>query len=255
MNIVGIAFGLAANTFTNVNSRLLLEVNQATVQSVVHKGQEEFRNRKDYTNTFSRSDATITCAPTCACACPSPSRRTSTRRWRSPSGWDPARSTTIRSSRLRSPMHGTCRQCRGRRQSPQTRRRYPMHGRRNPGAPTSGLPPRTGPPPKRDKALEIDLQGLRPQGVSALDGAEDLQGALRAAGGAEPCGRSGAQACGDMGEDRDAPHHRRRPCGQAGTGPADQQARLPDRQGQERLRAACGSRMGPTAMRPASSSS
>jgi len=57
MNIVGIAFGLAANTFTNVNSRLLLEVNQATVQSVVHKGQEEFRNRKDYTNTFSRSDA------------------------------------------------------------------------------------------------------------------------------------------------------------------------------------------------------
>ena len=57
MNIVGVAFGLAANTFTNVNSRLLLEVNQATVQSVVHKGQEEFRNRKDYTNTFSRSDA------------------------------------------------------------------------------------------------------------------------------------------------------------------------------------------------------
>ena len=40
-----------------MNSRLLLEVNQATVQSVVHKGQEEFRNRKDYTNTFSRSDA------------------------------------------------------------------------------------------------------------------------------------------------------------------------------------------------------
>src|SRR5262245_2293816 len=57
MSIVGVAFGLAANTFTNVNSRLLLEVNQATVQSVVHKGHEEFRNRKDYTNTFSRSDA------------------------------------------------------------------------------------------------------------------------------------------------------------------------------------------------------
>ena len=57
MNIVGIAFGMAANTFTNVNSRLLLEVNQATVQSVVHKGQEEFRYRKDYTNTFNRSDA------------------------------------------------------------------------------------------------------------------------------------------------------------------------------------------------------
>src|SRR6185436_7941524 len=31
--------------------------NQATVQSVVHKGQEEFRYRKDYTNTFNRSDA------------------------------------------------------------------------------------------------------------------------------------------------------------------------------------------------------
>ena len=57
MNMVGIAFGMAANTFTNVNSRLLLEVNQATVQSVVHKGQEEFRYRKDYTNTFNRSDA------------------------------------------------------------------------------------------------------------------------------------------------------------------------------------------------------
>ena len=57
MNIVGIAFGMAANTFTNVNSRLLLEVNQATVQSVVHKGQEEFRYRNDYTNTFNRSDA------------------------------------------------------------------------------------------------------------------------------------------------------------------------------------------------------
>jgi hypothetical protein len=57
MNIVGIAFGMAANSFTNVNSRLLLEVNQATVQSVVHKGQEEFRYRKDYTSTLNRSDA------------------------------------------------------------------------------------------------------------------------------------------------------------------------------------------------------
>jgi hypothetical protein len=57
LNIVGVAFGLAANTFTNVNSRLLLEVNQATVQSVVHKGQEEFRYRNDYTSTVNRSDA------------------------------------------------------------------------------------------------------------------------------------------------------------------------------------------------------
>ena len=43
MTIVGIGFGLAADTFTNVTSRLLLEVNQSTVQSVVLGHQTEFR--------------------------------------------------------------------------------------------------------------------------------------------------------------------------------------------------------------------
>ena len=43
ITIVGIAFGLAADTFTNVNSRLLLEVNQSTVQSVVIGHQTEYR--------------------------------------------------------------------------------------------------------------------------------------------------------------------------------------------------------------------
>ncbi|HZO47279.1 MAG TPA: hypothetical protein VFB68_15395 [Xanthobacteraceae bacterium] len=43
ITIVGIGFGLAADTFTNVNSRLLLEVNQSTVQSVVLGHQTEYR--------------------------------------------------------------------------------------------------------------------------------------------------------------------------------------------------------------------
>jgi hypothetical protein len=41
--IVGIAFGLAADTFTNVNKRLLLSVNQSTVESVVLGNQQDFR--------------------------------------------------------------------------------------------------------------------------------------------------------------------------------------------------------------------
>jgi hypothetical protein len=41
--IVGIAFGLAADTFTNISSRLLLEVNHSTVQSVVLGYQADFR--------------------------------------------------------------------------------------------------------------------------------------------------------------------------------------------------------------------
>jgi hypothetical protein len=40
---VGIAFGLAADTFTNISSRLLLEVNHSTVQSVVLGYQADFR--------------------------------------------------------------------------------------------------------------------------------------------------------------------------------------------------------------------
>ena len=43
ITVVGIGFGLAADTFTNVNSRLLLEVNQSTVQSVVLGHQTEYR--------------------------------------------------------------------------------------------------------------------------------------------------------------------------------------------------------------------
>src|SRR5215216_2631570 len=41
--IVGTAFGFAAQTFTNVTSRLLLEVEQSTVQSVVLTRQGQFR--------------------------------------------------------------------------------------------------------------------------------------------------------------------------------------------------------------------
>ena len=43
ITIVGLGFGLAADTFTNVNSRLLLEVNQSTVQSVVLGHQTDYR--------------------------------------------------------------------------------------------------------------------------------------------------------------------------------------------------------------------
>lgn len=41
--IVGAAFGIAAHTFTNFNSRLLLEVDQSTVQTVVLTRQQQFR--------------------------------------------------------------------------------------------------------------------------------------------------------------------------------------------------------------------
>lgn len=43
ITIVGLAFGLAADTFTNVRSRLLLEVNHSTVQTVVLARQREYR--------------------------------------------------------------------------------------------------------------------------------------------------------------------------------------------------------------------
>ena len=42
--IVGAAFGFAAHTFTNFNSRLLLEVDQSTVLSVVLTRQNKFRD-------------------------------------------------------------------------------------------------------------------------------------------------------------------------------------------------------------------
>jgi hypothetical protein len=43
ITLVGIAFGLAANTFTNVRSRLLLEVNQSTVQALVLGRRNDYR--------------------------------------------------------------------------------------------------------------------------------------------------------------------------------------------------------------------
>jgi hypothetical protein len=44
ITLVGIAFGLAADTFLNVNSRLLQEINHSTVQSVVLGNQHDFRS-------------------------------------------------------------------------------------------------------------------------------------------------------------------------------------------------------------------
>jgi len=43
INIVGLAFGLASNTFTNIQSGLLLEVDKSTVETVVIQGQNNYR--------------------------------------------------------------------------------------------------------------------------------------------------------------------------------------------------------------------
>jgi hypothetical protein len=43
ITIVGLAFGLAADTFTNVQSRLVLEANHSTVQAVVLDNQSQYR--------------------------------------------------------------------------------------------------------------------------------------------------------------------------------------------------------------------
>ena len=43
IGIVGVAFGIATNTFTNVNSRLLYDVNNSTVQSIVLSNDNRFR--------------------------------------------------------------------------------------------------------------------------------------------------------------------------------------------------------------------
>src|SRR5262249_24508840 len=42
--IVGAAFGLAYNTFTNVSNRLILDVDKTTVQSVVYHRRADYRN-------------------------------------------------------------------------------------------------------------------------------------------------------------------------------------------------------------------
>lgn len=43
ITMVGLAFGLASNTFTNIRSRLLLEANHSTVQSIVLGRQKDYR--------------------------------------------------------------------------------------------------------------------------------------------------------------------------------------------------------------------
>jgi hypothetical protein len=43
ITLAGLAFGLAANTFTNINSRLLLEVDKTTVQTLVLRRREAYR--------------------------------------------------------------------------------------------------------------------------------------------------------------------------------------------------------------------
>ncbi|MCG6207415.1 hypothetical protein LPW26_22435 [Rhodopseudomonas sp. HC1] len=43
ITLAGLAFGFAANTFTNVNSRLLLEVDKTTVQTLVLRRRDQFR--------------------------------------------------------------------------------------------------------------------------------------------------------------------------------------------------------------------
>src|SRR4051812_3342887 len=43
ITLAGLAFGLASNTFTNVNSRLLLEVDKTTVQTLVLRRRDDYR--------------------------------------------------------------------------------------------------------------------------------------------------------------------------------------------------------------------
>ena len=43
ITLAGLAFGLAANTFTNINSRLLLEVDKTTVQTLVLRRRSDYR--------------------------------------------------------------------------------------------------------------------------------------------------------------------------------------------------------------------
>jgi hypothetical protein len=45
ITLAGLAFGLAANTFTNVNSRLLLEVDKTTVQTLVLRRRDAYRGQ------------------------------------------------------------------------------------------------------------------------------------------------------------------------------------------------------------------
>jgi hypothetical protein len=57
ITLVGLAFGLAANTFTNVNSRLLLEVDKTTVQTLVLRRRDDYRLRLRSINVDNRPAA------------------------------------------------------------------------------------------------------------------------------------------------------------------------------------------------------
>jgi len=43
ITLAGLAFGLASNTFTNINSRLLLEIDKTTVQTLVLRRRDDYR--------------------------------------------------------------------------------------------------------------------------------------------------------------------------------------------------------------------
>lgn len=57
ITMVGLAFGLASNTFTNIRSRLLLEANHSTVQSIVLSRQKEYRDGLMKQRVVTRAEA------------------------------------------------------------------------------------------------------------------------------------------------------------------------------------------------------
>jgi hypothetical protein len=57
ITIAGLAFGLASNTFININSRLLLEVDKTTVQTLVLRRRGEFRTKLKTISVTDRPNA------------------------------------------------------------------------------------------------------------------------------------------------------------------------------------------------------
>ena len=57
INIVGLAFGFASNTFTNIQSGLLLEVDKSTVETVVIQNQNFYRTSLPQGNIDNRATA------------------------------------------------------------------------------------------------------------------------------------------------------------------------------------------------------
>ncbi|HZR85963.1 MAG TPA: hypothetical protein VFB02_04120 [Bradyrhizobium sp.] len=57
ITMVGLAFGLASNTFTNIRSRLLLEANHSTVQSIVLGRQKDYREGLMKQSIVTRAEA------------------------------------------------------------------------------------------------------------------------------------------------------------------------------------------------------